>query len=98
MGYDLRGLPHEHNLFLAIAVGAGIPALLGFIGIIGWTIWTSLKSALIKDSEGMIVVVTIGVMLFLMSGWLDLVLYEPRLSMVLWLLLGGMYGLTRHNK
>jgi O-antigen ligase len=97
MGYDLRGLPHEHNLFLAIAVGAGIPALLGFIGIIGWTIWTSLKSALIKDSEGMIVVVTIGVMLFLMSGWLDLVLYEPRLSMVLWLLLGGMYGLTRHN-
>ncbi|MEA5476777.1 O-antigen ligase family protein [Pseudanabaena galeata UHCC 0370] len=98
MGYDLRGLPHEHNLFLAIAVGAGIPALLGFIGIIGWTIWTSLKSALIKDSEGMIVVVTIGVMLFLMSGWLDLVLYEPRLSMVLWFLLGGMYGLTRHNK
>lgn len=98
MGYDLRGLPHEHNLFLAIAVGAGIPALLGFIGIIGWTIWTSLKSALIKDSEGMIVVVTIGVMLFLMSGWLDLVLYEPRLSMVLWLLLGGMYGLTRNNK
>jgi O-antigen ligase len=98
MGYDLRGLPHEHNLFLAIAVGAGIPALLWFIGIIGWTIWTSLKSALIKDSEGMIVVVTIGVMLFLMSGWLDLVLYEPRLSMVLWLLLGGMYGLTRHNK
>jgi O-antigen ligase len=98
MGYDLRGLPHEHNLFLAIAVGAGIPALLGFICIIGWTIWTSLKSALIKDSEGMIVVVTIGVMLFLMSGWLDLVLYEPRLSMVLWLLLGGMYGLTRHNK
>lgn len=98
MGYDLRGLPHEHNLFLAIAVGAGIPALLGFIGIIGWTIWTSLKSALIKDSEGMIVVVVMGVMLFLMSGWLDLVLYEPRLSMLLWLLLGGMYGLTRHNK
>jgi O-antigen ligase len=98
MGYDLRGLPHEHNLFLAIAVGAGIPALLGFIGIIGWTIWTSLKSSLIKDSEGMIVVVTIAVMLFLMSGWLDLVLYEPRLSMVLWLLLGGMYGLTRQNK
>lgn len=98
MGYDLRGLPHEHNLFLAIAVGAGIPALLGFIGIIGWTIWTSFKSALIKDSEGMIVVVVIGVMLFLMSGWLDLVLYEPRLSMLLWLLLGGMYGLTRHNK
>ncbi|MFM7602446.1 MAG: O-antigen ligase family protein [Pseudanabaena sp.] len=97
MGYNLRGLPHEHNLFLAIAVGSGIPALLGFVSIIGWTIYTSLTSVLIKDSEGMIVVATIGVMLFLLSGWLDLVLYEPRLSMLLWLLLGGMYGLTRHN-
>ena len=94
MGYDLRGLPHEHNLFLAIAVGAGIPALLGFVGIIGWTIWTSLKSAVAKDTEGMMMVVAIGVMLFLLSGWLDLVLYEPRLSMVLWILLGSMHGIT----
>ncbi len=93
VGYDLRGLPHEHNLFLAIAVGSGIPALLGFVGIIGWTIWVSLKSAIAKDTEGMMVVVVISVMLFLMSGWLDLVLYEPRLSMLLWFLLGSMYGL-----
>jgi O-antigen ligase len=92
-GHDLRGLPHEHNLYLAIAVGSGIPALLGFVGIIGWTIWTSLKSAIAKDTEGMMVVVVISVMLFLMTGWLDLVLYEPRLSMMLWFLLGSMYGL-----
>jgi O-antigen ligase len=89
----LQGLPHEHNLFLAIAVGSGIPALLGFVGIIGWTIWTALKSAIAKDTEGMMVIAVISVMLFLMSGWLDLVLYEPRLSMLLWFLLGGMYGL-----
>jgi O-antigen ligase len=93
VGHDLLGLPHEHNLFLAIAVGSGIPALLGFVGIIGWTIWVSLKSAIAKDTEGMMVVAVISVMLFLMSGWLDLVLYEPRLSMLLWFLLGGMYGL-----
>jgi O-antigen ligase len=93
IGYDLQGLPHEHNLFLAIAVGSGIPALLGFVGIIGWTIWTALKSAIAKDTEGMMVIAVISVMLFLMSGWLDLVLYEPRLSMLLWFLLGGMYGL-----
>lgn len=94
MGYELHGLPHEHNLFLAIAVGAGIPALLGFVSIIGWTIWTSLKSAIAKDTEGMMMVVAISVTLFLLSGWLDLVLYEPRLSMVLWILLGSMHGLT----
>ncbi|PZV18231.1 MAG: lipid A core--O-antigen ligase [Pseudanabaena sp.] len=97
MNYDLRGLPHEHNLFLAIAVGSGIPALLGFIGIISWTIWTSLKSAIAKDTQGMMVVATISVMLFMLTGWLDLVLYEPRLSMLLWFLLGSMYGLTRSN-
>ncbi len=98
MGYDLRGLPHEHNLFLAIAVGSGIPALLGFISIIGWTIWTSLKSAIAKEAEGMMVVVAIGVMLFLLTGWLDLVLYEPRLSILLWYLLGSMYGLAQATK
>jgi O-antigen ligase len=98
MGYDLHGLPHEHNLFLAIAVGSGIPALLGFVSIIGWTIWTSLKSAIAKDTEGMMMVVAISVTLFLLSGWLDLVLYEPRLSMVLWLLLGSMHGITKTQK
>ena len=98
MGYDLHGLPHEHNLFLAIAVGSGIPALLGFIGIIGWTIWTSLKSAIAKETEGMMVVVAISIILFLLSGWLDLVLYEPRLSILLWYLLGSMYGLAQATK
>jgi O-antigen ligase len=98
MGYDLRGLPHEHNFFLAIAVGSGIPALLGFIGITIWTIWTSLKSALIKETEGMMAVVAIAVVLCLLSGWLDLVFYEPRISMLLWGLLGSMYGLARLPK
>ena len=97
MAYDLRGLPHEHNFYLAIAVGAGIPALLGFIGIIVWTIWTSLKSAIAQETEGMIGVVAIAIILCLLSGWLDLVFYEPRIAMLLWLLLGSMYGLTTNN-
>ncbi len=97
MAYDLRGLPHEHNFYLAIAVGSGIPALLGFIGIIIWTIWTSLKSAIAKETEGMIGVVAIAIILSFASGWLDLVFYEPRISMLLWLLLGSMYGLATNN-
>ncbi len=95
MGYDLHGLPHEHNLFLAIAVGSGIPALIGFVSIIGWTIWISLKSTIAKETEGTIFVAAIGVMLCLLSGWLDLVFYEPRISMLLWGVLGGMYGLAK---
>ena len=100
VGYDLRGLPHEHNLFLAIAVGSGIPALIGFFGIIGWTIWKSLKSAIAKETEGLMVVTAIGIVLFFLSGWLDLVIYEPRISMLLWYLLGSLYGLVsqHHHK
>ena len=98
MGYDLRGLPHEHNFYLAIAVGSGIPALLGFVGIIGWTLWTSIKSAIASESEGTMSVVAISIILCLLSGWLDLVFYEPRISMLLWALLGSMYGLAKNKK
>ena len=100
VGYDLRGLPHEHNLFLAIAVGSGIPALIGFFGIIIWTIWRSLSSVFVKETEGLMVVTAIGIGLFFLSGWLDLVIYEPRISMLLWYLLGSLYGLVspQHHK
>lgn len=94
IGYDLRGLPHEHNFYLAIAVGSGIPALFGFISIIIWTLWTCLKSAIAKETEGLMMVAAIAIILCLLSGWLDLVFYEPRISMLLWLLLGSMYGLA----
>ncbi len=98
MNFDLRGLPHEHNLFLAIAVGSGIPAMIGFVSIIIYTFKASLTSNLIKETEGTILVVAIAVLLFLMSCWLDLVIYEPRISMLLWYLLGGMYGLTKQAR
>ena len=100
VGYDLRGLPHEHNLFLAISVGSGIPALIGFFGIIIWTIWRSLSSIFARETEGLAVVTAIGIGLFFLSGWLDLVIYEPRISMLLWYLLGSLYGLVspQHHK
>jgi O-antigen ligase len=94
VGYDLRGLPHEHNFYLAIAVGSGIPALLGFLSIIIWTLWTAIKSAIAKETEGLMMVVAIAIILYLLSGWLDLVFYEPRISMLFWFLLGSMYGLS----
>ncbi|NMF59352.1 O-antigen ligase family protein [Pseudanabaena yagii] len=98
IGYDLRGLPHEHNFFMAIAVGSGIPALLGFVTIIIWTIWTSLRSVLAQQTEGTIVIVAISIILCLLSGWLDIVFYEPRISILLWLLLGSMYGLAKSSQ
>ncbi|PZU95972.1 MAG: lipid A core--O-antigen ligase [Pseudanabaena sp.] len=94
MNFDLRGLPHEHNLFLAIAVGSGVPALIAFVGILGKTIWLASRKLVAIETEGMIVIVAISVILFLLSCCLDLVLYEPRISMLLWYLLGSMEGVA----
>jgi len=94
MNFDLRGLPHEHNLFLAIAVGSGIPALIAFVGILGKTIWLASRKLVALETEGMIVIVAISIILFLLSCCLDLVLYEPRISMLLWYLLGSMEGVA----
>jgi O-antigen ligase len=87
-------LPHEHNLFLAIAVGSGIPALIAFVSILGKTIWLASRKLVALETEGMIVIVAISIILFLLSCCLDLVLYEPRISMLLWYLLGSMEGVA----
>jgi hypothetical protein len=83
---------------MAIAVGSGIPALLGFVTIIIWTIWTSLRSIFAQQTEGTMVIVAISIILCLLSGWLDIVFYEPRISILLWLLLGSMYGLAKSSQ
>jgi len=94
MNFNLRGLPHEHNLFLAIAVGSGIPALIAFVGILGKTIWLASGKLVISETEGISMIVAIAVILFLLSCCLDLVLYEPRISMLLWYFLGSLEGVA----
>ncbi|MDX2254833.1 MAG: O-antigen ligase family protein [Pseudanabaenaceae cyanobacterium bins.39] len=97
-GYDLRGLPHEHNLFFAIATGSGIPALIAIISITFWNIKAALKPQLIDQTEGLVIVTAIAIVLFGLSGLLDVVLYDPRISMLLWYLLGSLYGLALFNR
>ncbi|NKB17542.1 MAG: O-antigen ligase family protein [Pseudanabaena sp. CRU_2_10] len=95
LGHNLHGLPHEHNLYLAIAVGAGLPALFGFLGMLGWAIVLGLKAKLPDQTKGLVVVTVVAISLYLMFGILDVVFYEPRVNMLSWLLLAGVYGVSR---
>lgn len=92
MSYDLRGLPHEHNFYLTLAVGAGIPFLLGFMLLIGWIIGRALKLDLPKSTKNLVFASIVAIALFYLSGLLDVVFYEPRVNMLGWILLGGIYG------
>ncbi len=93
-GYDLKGLPHEHNFYLALAVGAGLPALFGFLGIVGWIIYWGLKAKLSPQIKGLVAVTVVAIALYLIFGMLDVVFYEPRINILSWLLLAGVYGVS----
>jgi O-antigen ligase len=94
-GYDLKGLPHEHNLYLSLAVGAGLPALCGFLGIVGWVIYLGLRAKLSHQIEGLVAVTVVAIALYLIFGILDVVFYEPRINILSWLLLAGIYGASK---
>jgi O-antigen ligase len=95
LGYNLHGLPHEHNLYLALAVGAGLPALCGFLVTIGWIGWMGLKAKLPESTKGLVIVTAVAIALYLIFGILDVVFYEPRVNALSWLLLAGIYGVSR---
>jgi O-antigen ligase len=95
LGHNLHGLPHEHNLYLAIAVGTGLPGLCGFLAMIGWAIALGLKAKLPDQTKGLVVVTVVSIALYMIFGILDVVFYEPRVNMLSWLLLAGVYGVSR---
>jgi O-antigen ligase len=102
MNFDLRGLPHEHNFYLTLAVGGGIPLLMGFVLLVGWIIGQSLNSNLSKirsPIQNLIFATVVAIALFFLSGLLDVVFYETRVTVLVWILLGAISGMSvqRHS-
>jgi len=99
--FDLHGLPHEHNFYLTLAVGGGIPLLIGFVLLIGWIIGQSLNSisAFPSPIQNHVFATVIAIALFFLSGLLDVVFYETRVTVLLWILLGAISGVStqRHR-
>ena len=94
LGHDLHGLPHEHNFYLTLAVGAGLPALFGFLGLVGWIFYGGFRTKLATIDRGLVFSIGLGFFLFLLSGMLDVLFYEPRVNALSWLMLAGIYGIS----
>ncbi len=82
-GFDLNGLPHEHNLYWMWAVGGGLPALVGFLGLMG----RSLRPAWQASAAHPRFACGLAVTLFYGLGFLDIPTYELRAHLLSWLLL-----------
>jgi O-antigen ligase len=97
--YNLLGLKHEHNFFLSITVGLGIPGLLALLGMWGWVSWIGWNVANNRTNDratkDAIVMALIGFGLYLLSGFLDVIYNEPRINLLSWLLLAAVYGVSR---
>ncbi len=83
---QLFGLPHTHNLYLSIGVGAGLPGLVLFL----LAIFLTIKNA--KEESSLRFILQLNIILFLISSILDITLYEPRISLLFWLILGMLGG------
>ena len=83
---QLFGLPHTHNLYLSIGVGAGLPGLVLFL----LAIFLTIKNA--KEESSLKFILQLNIILFLISSILDITLYEPRISLLFWLILGMLGG------
>lgn len=92
-------LGHPHNLFLMLAAEAGFPITLTLVSLVAWILWhgfQSLSQWLGEPSERLLVfsylVAFLATTLF---HTLDVTLFDLRINLIGWLLLSGIYGVSR---
>ncbi|NJK62094.1 MAG: polymerase [Synechococcaceae cyanobacterium SM2_3_1] len=87
-------LGHCHQLYLTLAAEGGIPVLLIFLGIWGWTLmrgWQAWWQAPAAE-EGVLLGVNLALVSYFMSGWLDAVYFDGRINLLVWVLLAWING------
>jgi len=84
-GFPYKFVVHEHSFFLAIALGAGIPALAVFLGVLGWLLIAARQSPS-RELRPLTFISSLCLILFLLSGFYDTSHYEPRVFALFWLL------------
>lgn len=85
-GFPYKFVVHEHNFFLAIALGSGIPALLVFLGMLGWLITAGVRGTEDQELRPLVVICSLCLVLFLLTGVYDTSHYEIRVFALFWLL------------
>jgi O-antigen ligase len=94
-------LPHAHNLWLMLAVEAGVPMSIGFTAVVGWVVGHSthalLRHSLTTDSTALLAGYFTGFGGTVVFSIFDLAFYDARVNILGWLILGiiqGMGGLA----
>lgn len=95
LGLDHRNLPHEHNVFLMLALGTGLPGLIGFLALQIAAIRAALQIRQPPAGRQLVAACLAGSLVFVLSGFLDIFFYEPRVHLLGWLLLGIAYGVSQ---
>lgn len=91
-------LPHTHNLWLMLAVEAGVPIALGFTAVVGWVVGRSTFTLITQPLPPTALALlagyltgfggTVGFALF------DLAFYDGRINILGWLLLGSIQAMA----
>ncbi|MFQ4138821.1 O-antigen ligase family protein [Nodosilinea sp. PGN35] len=91
-------LPHAHNLWLMLAVEAGIPVALGFTGVVGWVLGRStfalVAVPLPPDARALVAGYLTGFGGTTAFAIFDLAFYDGRINILGWLLLGGIQAMA----
>jgi O-antigen ligase len=95
-------LGHPHSLFLMLSAEAGLPTTLLFCGLLGWMLIAGVQ--LLRTSKSVntddktiffsYLVVLISLVLF---NTVDVSLFDFRLNVISWLVLGAIAGVTYHD-
>ncbi len=96
-GVMIGAEPHAHNLFLQVALDLGMPGLLAFLWMlasIGRAAFHTCRNCEDAESRALLFGAVGGIVSYLSSGFLD-TLWTSKPSVLLWLLLGLVAGLSK---
>jgi O-antigen ligase len=92
-------IAHPHNFWLLLAVEAGIPVLLLFTGLVGRICYRSMRQLLAESFKFPNQAILLA---YLLSFWgclafalFDVSFYDARINVTNWVVLAGLYSLTR---
>jgi O-antigen ligase len=91
-------LPHAHNLWLMLAVEAGVPIALGFTALVGWVVGHSTYALISKPLPPSATALLAGYLTAFggtaVFSMFDLAFYDGRINILGWLLLGSIQAMA----
>ncbi len=87
-------LTHCHNLYLTLAAEGGVLTLLGFLGLWSWILWRGWQAWRVAPAvrEPLLLGLNVALVCYFLSGFLDVVFFDGRINLLVWILLASVNG------